>query len=138
MAADRWDPCGEMGALRERVNRVFDEMFGPPERGAWAPPVDILERAEAIVFRADIAGVKLEDLNIELEGDTLTFSGERRAEDAAYLRRERPQGPLRRSFTLGVPVDAAGVKATYRDGMLEIILPKSRETRAGPVKVPVE
>jgi len=147
MLRDPWDPFGEMNALRRRVNRAFDEMLarsrqaaGPAVPAAWAPLVDILETEEALVFRAEIAGAKMEHLEIELDGNTLTLSGERtpRDEAAAYLRVERPQGPLRRSFTIGVPVDPAGAKATYRDGLLEVVLPKSRESRPRRVTVPVE
>ena len=144
MSVERWDPFGEMGALHDRVNRLFDEMWSRSERPAsggpvWAPLVDILETEEAIVLRAEVAGVKQEDLEIELDGDTLTLSGERKADDVgATLRIERPRGRFRRSFTIGVPVDQAKARATCREGLLEITLPKSRERRPRQVKVQVE
>jgi HSP20 family protein len=143
MLPNRWDPFGEMQALRERVNRAFDEMVArdraPAEPAAWAPLVDILETDDAIVLRADVAGARLQDLNIEIDGDTLTLSGERKADEGGtYLRVERPHGPLRRSFTIGAPIDQAHVKATYHNGVLEITLPKSREARPKQVKVQVE
>jgi HSP20 family protein len=143
MCADRWDPFGEMGALHDRLNRAFEEMVsrrdGPAaEPSAWAPLVDILETDRALVFRADLAGVRVEDLAVELDGNTLTLTGRRKTEDAAYLRIERPHGPLRRSFTIGTAVDPRRVKATYRNGVLEIVLPKSGELNPQRVKVQLE
>jgi HSP20 family protein len=140
MDAGHWDPFGEMDALRSRMDRMLERMLVPAERPAyWAPPVDIVETEQAIVLRADVPGVRLEDLDIELDGDTLTLRGERRAQpEGGLLRMERPQGRLERSFAIGVPIDAACVKATYRRGVLEITLPKAGEAKPRQVRLQVE
>ena len=108
----------------------------------WAPAVDIFEDREEIVVKAELPGLKQQDIDIELTGDTLTLKGERRFEDTQrrdnYVRVERAYGHFQRSFTIGVPVQHDAVKASYRDGLLEIHLPKSEETKPKKVQVTAE
>src|SRR5262245_58588449 len=93
----------------------------------WSPAVDVYEDQEAIVIRADLPGVKQEDIDIELNGETLTIRGERKFEDEQrrdnYVRIERQYGAFQRSFTIGIPVEADKVRATYRNGILELTVP---------------
>jgi len=145
MGVLRWDPFAELASLRERVNRVFEESMRPEDRReqsparAWAPLVDIYETPAEIVVEADLAGVKQDDIEIQVMGDTLTLRGERKdTEGRNYVRVERPYGPFSRSFTIGTPIDQAGVKARYKDGVLEITLPKAEEAKPKQVKVQVD
>ena len=98
--AIRWDPFADMSRLRSQINRIFEEAMGRPERGepassrTWAPAVDIYETDEAPIVQAELAGMRREDFDIELTGDTLTIRGDRQLEDGRrFLRVERPRGP---------------------------------------------
>ncbi|MCC6446941.1 MAG: Hsp20/alpha crystallin family protein [Armatimonadetes bacterium] len=142
----RWDPFADMVSLRDQINRVFDESMrqdagrreAAPAR-AWPPAVDVLEDADSIVIKADLPGLKQDDIHIDLTGDTLTLKGERRFEEEQkrenYLRIERTYGTFQRSFQLGVPVDADKVKASYQDGALTITLPKAEAIKPHRVEI---
>jgi len=142
----RWDPFSDLAALRDRVNRVFEEsLTRPGERRepaasrSWAPLVDIYETPAEIVLLADIAGVQQDDLDVQVTGDTLTIKGERKPQqDRQYVRVERPYGVFLRSFTIGTPIDQAQVRAHYREGVLEVILPKAAEAHPRQVQVQVD
>ncbi len=147
MSLARWDPFRELEALQEDVNRLFQESMARPRRETsaarvWAPPVDVVEDDEKIIVRAEIPGMKKEDIDIELTGDTLTIRGERKLENEEkkenMVRVERAYGRFQRSFTIGVPVKSNEVKAAYRDGILEITIPKSEEIKPKKVDVSVE
>jgi HSP20 family protein len=101
--------------------------------------VDVAETQDGIVLRAELPGMRQEDIDIELTGDTLTLRGERKFENREqrenFVRVERSYGRFQRSFTLGVPVQHDQVRANYRDGVLEIVLPKSEATRPRKVQV---
>ena len=146
----RFDPFEDMARLQREVNRLFEDGSRSSGRGGaelasartWAPAVDIFEDREEIVVKAELPGLRQEDIDIELTGDTLTLKGERKFEDAPrkdnYVRVERAYGQFQRSFTIGVPVRHDGVKASYKDGILEIRLPKSEETKPKKVQVTAE
>ena len=143
----RFDPFEDVVRLQREVNRLFEDNTRVRGRdGAemasartWAPPVDILEDQNEIVVRAELPGLKQEDIDIELTGDTLVIKGERKFEDAQrkdnYVRVERSYGAFQRVFTVGVPVEHDGVKASYKDGVLEVRLPKSEATKPKKVQV---
>lgn len=146
MAIMRWDPFKEMEALRERMDRLFEDFFGRTraleetlrERG-WLPPVDIYETEGEIILKADLPGVKKEDVSIEVKDNVLTLQGERKPEDVKpenYYRMERSYGTFQRSFSLPSTVDQERIRARFRDGVLEIVLPKLE--RAKPKAIPVE
>ena len=101
--------------------------------------MDIFEDQNEIVVKAELPGLKQEDIDIELTGDTLTIKGERKFEDTQrkdnYVRVERSYGHFQRSFTIGVPVQHDDVKASYKDGVLEVHLPKSEATKPKKVQV---
>jgi HSP20 family protein len=143
----RWDPFRDLEALQENVNRLFQESMGRPRHEpvserAWVPVVDVLSDDDKIVVRAEIPGMKREDIDIELNGDMLTIKGERKFQDEEhkenYVRVERAYGNFQRSFTLGVPVKATEIKAAYKDGVLEITIPKAEEVKPKKVEVAVE
>ncbi|MHB0937830.1 MAG: Hsp20/alpha crystallin family protein [Armatimonadota bacterium] len=147
MSMVRWDPFADMAQLREQVNRLFEQSLTrngrePVSTRTWAPLVDIEETADALVLHVELPGVTPEEIAIQIEGDTLTIRGERKfaqeAKDRQYVRIERAYGAFMRTFTLGVPVKQADVKASYREGVLEIVLPKAEEVKPKQIQIQVE
>jgi HSP20 family protein len=128
------------------MSRIFDEALvkykglSAPS-GAWNPPVDIYETEDAIVLKAELPGVDLDSVSVEVTESTLVLKGERRFEKSLkeenYHRMERLYGTFQRVFSLPNLVDRAEVKANFKDGVLKIIVPKGIEERPGGVKVPV-
>jgi HSP20 family protein len=136
----RWDPFRDLSVLQDKINRIFNETTRPAEGSTrtWAPVVDIIETEGDLIVRAEIPGMKREDIDIEITSESLTIKGERKFDEQnkeGYLRVERPYGPFQRSFSIGVPVDAEKVKAAYQDGILEVVIPKSEAVK--PKKIPV-
>jgi HSP20 family protein len=145
----RWQPATparDLLRMQGDMDRLIESVFGAtPSRGALgmdgSPAVDIEENADGFVLRADLPGVPQKDVKVSLHGDLLTLRGERvlekeRAENGTH-RVERFSGAFERSFTLGVPVRADQVKATYRDGVLEIRVPKAEEARTREIEIQV-
>jgi HSP20 family protein len=121
--------------MQSEMNRMFDEMFGnlartsgSRQRGEtpsqWAPALDVLQEDGDIVVRAELPGVKLEDVDITLHNGVLTISGERRAEEqregSGYYVRERRYGSFRRSMGLPEGIDESKIHARFQDGVLEV------------------
>lgn len=139
----RFDPYRNLGLLHNRVNRLFNETFphdpGEEPAQAWAPPVDIFEHGDDLVMRAELPGVMKEDLDVRVEGNVLTLRGERRRDQAiseeSYHRIERSYGAFTRSFTLPGSVDANGIRATFKDGVLDLVLPKAEDARPRKIEV---
>jgi len=143
-----WDPFSDMRSVRERINRLFDERFAgfpaPTEETftrEWAPPVDIHEDKDNIVVKAEVPGMKKEDVSIEIKDNVLTLKGERKFEKETkkedYHRMERSYGSFVRSFSLPSAIKVDKVVANYKDGILEITLPKAEEAKpkAIPIKI---
>jgi HSP20 family protein len=135
MALARWTPARDIPSIRDEMNRLVNEFLGrgPGEEGtwssgAWMPPVDIYESDEALVVKAELPGFSKEDIAVELKDNTLMLRGERKREaemqEGNYHRMERTYGVFQRSFVLPTTVDQQKVKATYKDGVLELTLPK--------------
>jgi HSP20 family protein len=107
--------------------------------GQWTPVVDIFERAESIVLRADLPGVEPEDIDLRVEDGTLILRGQRRApgdvrpED--MHRAERPHGAFVRTFSLPSNVDHSGIRATQKNGVLEVVLPRRPEPRGKAIRI---
>lgn len=143
------DPWRDFGSLQERINRMFDDTMRalyPQEgeefgRGAWMPAVDIRETEDGYIVKADLPGLKKEDIQIDLKDSTLTLKGEKKFEEKVskdnYIRTERAYGTFVRSFTLPHNVDAEKIKASYKDGVLELTLPKKEEAKPKQIKVEV-
>jgi HSP20 family protein len=130
----------EMVTMREQMNRLVNEFFGRGSgeeggwtAGAWMPPVEIYDMDDALMVRVELPGVAKEDVHVELHENTLTLRGERKADpqvkEEQYHRQERMYGPFQRTFRLPTPVDTEKVQATYRDGLLELKLPKSEAVK---------
>ncbi|MFO8111342.1 MAG: Hsp20/alpha crystallin family protein [Desulfosalsimonadaceae bacterium] len=145
MALARTNPWAALPTLQNRVNRLFDDMF--PEISAgddmglmdWRPVVDTYEKDNAIVVNAELPGVKKEDISIDVKNNMLTISGERKDEENIheddYYRNERFYGRFQRSFTLPDNVDADKVDATYKDGVLEVKIPKTEDSARKKIEV---
>jgi HSP20 family protein len=148
MTITRWDPFHDLASIQDRVNRLFQETLARQrgqetlESGQWAPPVDIFETPDRIVLRADLPGLEQKDIELRVNDGILTLRGERRAEADVkpddFHRAERPHGPFVRSFSLPINVDQAGIRATQKNGVLEVILPKKQESQARAIKVEVK
>jgi HSP20 family protein len=142
MTLVRWDPLQQLVAMSNRLNRTLNDPYTPRTEnafGAWTPPVDIFEKQDHLVIRAEIPGVQKEDMDLRIENGVLTLHGERKQdteirEDAAH-RVERVYGMFTRSFTLPTTVDAAKVTATYKDGILEVSVPKAETARPKQVEI---
>ena len=149
MTLIRWSPTSvaplrEISSVQDEVNRLFDGIF---TRGSlrgdlsaiFTPAVDIEETAEEFVVRVDLPGVAQKDVKVSLIGDTLTLRGERHSESknegSHTQRRERVHGTFERSFKMGRTVRADQVKAQYRDGVLEVRVPKAEEARVREIEV---
>lgn len=148
MSLIRWSPRQDGQTLLSpyrAMDGLIDELFSsqPLRSGAspLTPPIDVEETPEAYVFRADLPGVIAKDVKITVTGDTLTLKGERKHEEqkseGTLQRIERSYGAFERSFTLGTTVRPDQVRATYRDGVLEVRVPKADEARAREVEVQV-
>ena len=147
MTLVRWTPAftpsRDLITMQDEVNRFIDSFFRANGQHAKATPftplVDIEETPEAFVLRADLPGVPQQDVKVSLMGDTLTIHGERHEEQTEQsgtrLRIERSGGVFERSFTLGAAVRSDAVKATYRDGVLEIRVPKAEEARLREIQI---
>ena len=149
MSIVRWTPRrsngNDLGSLRTEMDRVLEDFFTPvPLKQEWAlltPPVDVEVTPDAYVFRADLPGVNSKDVKVTVSGETLTLRGERKREEQksenSLYRIERLYGAFERSFTLGTPVRTDQVHAAYRDGVLEIRVPKADEARPREIEVKV-
>lgn len=132
--------------LRRREARLWEPFFRfqfvPEEQQAagWSPAVDVLEEKERIVVKVEAPGMDEKDLRILFEDGILTVSGERkfeRKDDRSYHRIERAYGTFTRTFTLPRTVDAARIAAHYRNGVLEIEIPKKEESRPKQIQINV-
>lgn len=146
MTLNRWDPLRDLLNFQEKVNRLAHRHF--EERCAftgptWGPPVDVLETPDSYIFRVDLPGVGRDQISIEVRGTRLIIQGERPAPDeppiTAYHRMECKTGRFQRTFNLQGLVNVDDAKATYVDGVLEVVLPKAQEFgRAGVTIVCLE
>ena len=140
----RWNPLTDLTSLHNQMNRLFDStLYGwPTEPGtrAWAPPADIHETDNELVVTADLPGVDLKSIDVRVENNVLSITGERKLQEAAengnVHRVERLYGSFARSFMLSTPVDTAKVHANYKDGVLKITLPKAEQAK--PKRIAIE
>lgn len=123
--------AADLQELRNRMNHFLSDE-GEGAR-LWMPVVDVTENDDEIVLEAELPGMKKEEIDVQLNGDTLTLRGERRIEraekDERYHRIERQYGAWQRSFQIEVPIDAAKISADYNDGVLCVRLPKAENVK---------
>jgi HSP20 family protein len=152
MSVERWRPFGGAmdrwaGAsdIQTEVNRLFDNFFGRPVSSAagraWAPAVDLYETSDDLVLTLELPGIREKDVAVSITGDLLSVKGERRFEhdvkERQLLHVERVYGKFERLVQLPIPVQADKVKASYRDGVLEIRLPKTEEIKPKEIKIDI-
>src|SRR6266571_4817477 len=146
----RWEPLREFSTMQDRMNRMnrlFRESYSPegPEEAltttSFAPPVDIYEDEHTITLKLEVPGIDEKDIDVRIEGNTLSVHGERKIEkeekEENFRRVERQYGSFTRNFTLPTTVDSEKVTATYDKGVLKIALPKKAEAKPKQIKVNV-
>jgi HSP20 family protein len=146
MALIRWEPVAELNTIQNEMNRLFNNFFEAPtgrsngsSTSRWIPAMDLVETADHYVLRADLPGLSDEDVNVQLEDNVLTISGERKTEQhterEGYYRLERAFGGFSRSLTLPDGVDPDSVQAHFDRGVLEITIPKPEQKKPRQVQI---
>ena len=138
-----WDPFNHLTNLRDEINRLFEVPYGDGGRESeffgWAPPMDLYEDKNNLMVRAELPGMKKEDIDISLHEGSLVISGERKEESQSgqgdASRSERFFGRFQRALELPKSVNAESVSATYQDGILTVTLPKSEESKPKQITV---
>lgn len=134
----RWEPFAELADLRSRIDRAFVD-FTDSEARSWAPPMDVIRQDGELVLRADVPGIEPTEIQIEVEGDQLSLSGEQTEEsetsDESFMRRERRSGSFIRTIRLPDGCDTSRIQATTHDGVLEIHVPVDETTEARKIAV---
>ncbi|MFQ5846876.1 MAG: Hsp20/alpha crystallin family protein [Candidatus Methylomirabilales bacterium] len=149
MAIVRWDPFQDLVSLQDRMNRFFEQTMarsrGDREgvvAGTWAPAVDIYETADSVVLKAELPGLTKDDIDMQVRDNILTLKGERRLEkevkEENYLRVERAYGNFQRAFTIPAAVQADKIRAVFKDGILEVNIPKAEEAKPKQIKIEVK
>uniref|UniRef100_A0A7C4GFL1 Hsp20/alpha crystallin family protein n=1 Tax=candidate division WOR-3 bacterium TaxID=2052148 RepID=A0A7C4GFL1_UNCW3 len=141
-----WEPFAGVSTLRDEMDRLFDAFTGRLTRGRedgyWIPPLDIEETKDALIVRAELPGMKKDEIKVSISGDTLTLSGERRHETEekgkTFCRIERAYGRFQRSVVLPAEIDGDKAKAAYKAGVLELTLPKSARSKAHEITIVAE
>lgn len=147
MALIRWEPFREVESLQKEMNRLFDRLV-PTDVGngekmglSFIPAAEITETPEAVQIKLEIPGMKAKDLNLEVTADSLTINGERKSEikteEEGFTRTEFRYGKFHRVIPLPVRVDNNNVTAEYKDGILNLTLPKAEEEKNKVVKVSI-
>lgn len=140
----RWEPFREMTSLRDAMDRLFEDSFVRPTR-LWPGqlvgeiPIDMYQTANDVVVKASLPGVKPEEVDISITGDTLTIRGEHKEEHEAkqedYFCKERRYGAFSRSVMLPVQVKTDKAEATFENGTLTLTLPKAEEVKPKQIKI---
>lgn len=142
MAVVRWDPLRDITSLRDEMNRLFSRSIGDGYSGAaqtWAPAIDVVEQPDAIVVTADVPGLSAGEIDIQVDDNVLSISGERKfettVEDGRYYRLERSYGRFSRSLGLPQGVKADEISARIDNGVLELRVPKADEVKPRKIAV---
>lgn len=153
MAIQRWRPWDELREMERHMDEMTRHplMMGrrplvwwrvPTEELGWTPSVEVYEKGDNFVVRAELPGMKKEELDISVLGDTLTIKGERKTESEVkeedYYRCELCYGKFSRSVALPTAVEAGKVEANYENGILQITLPKAKEAKPKKIEVKVK
>jgi HSP20 family protein len=148
MAIIRWEPARELQSIQQEMNRLFGSFFDTPATPGnggglrrWIPAMDLVEESDHYVLHADLPGLSDQDVNIELEDNVLTISGERKSEHEqrkeGFHRVERASGRFSRSLTLPEGIDPDSVKANFDKGVLEVRIPKPEQRKPRRVAISV-
>ena len=147
MAVIRWEPARELQAIQQEMNRLFGSAYPQGNGGngssvsRWIPLMDVAEDEEHFVVRADLPGIEETDVNVELEDNVLTISGERKSDSEertdGYHRIERAYGSFSRSLTLPEGIAAEAIRASFDKGVLEVRIPKPEQRKPRKVAINV-
>lgn len=151
MSIVKWSPLKELEDMRKDMDRLFGEFFPPltrrrrtwlkPEMGVIVPDIEMYDRKDEIVVKAEVPGVTKEDIDLTITKDSLTLKGEIKKEEEVneedYYACERSYGSFTRTIALPVEVDSAKAKASFKNGVLEIVLPKREEAKPKEIKIEV-
>jgi len=148
MSLVKWDPFRELESVSDHLNRIFGRSLTKSDMGKemltlndWTPSVDISENASAYLIKGEIPGVKKEDVKVNIQNGMLTIQGERKMEKEEegkkYHRIERCYGSFLRSFQIPDDADENAIKAEFKDGMINVTLPKSEKAKPKAINVEV-
>lgn len=140
------NPFSELETLQKEMNRLFDfSLSRHPQLessflgGQWVPSLDVYDKKDAVVVKSDLPGMTKDEIDVSIENDILTIKGEKKREedtkDENYIRSERFYGTFQRSIALPASVDASKAKASFKDGVLELVLPKKEEAKPKQIKI---
>jgi len=144
MSIARWDPFLELKTLEDRMSRWLDRSTRPTEGSfmsafEFTPPADVYEDESKITLKMEVPGIKQEDLDIHIDGNTLSVDGERKVEQDEkrenFRRVERQYGSFSRSFELPSSADCDKISANFQDGILQIEVPKRAEARGKQIQI---
>jgi len=149
MTTVKWDPFRNVAALQDRINRMFEDSFSQASGSedemssyGWRPSVDIYEVEAGIVIKADLPGVKKEDVSVEVKDNILTLKGMRTQDadsgDECYFCQERNFGQFQRTFTLQYNVAPEKIKASFKNGVLKVTVPEPEEEQPRKIRVNID
>ena len=142
----QWNPLQDLVVLQDRMNRLFEDATQRHtetgesdafERADWTPAADIYETDTGYSIALDVPGIKRDAIQIDIDDNRLIVKGTRLIDDARARRNERPRGKFLRSFTVPSSVDQGKIGAEYKDGVLQIRLPKRAEQKAQKIEVKI-
>jgi len=144
-----WDPLRDLSGIQEKMNQLFEDTFSRTRvrdealgKGMWTPAVDIYETDDAVVVKAELPGLEKDQIGVEVKDGILTLHGERKFEkevtEENYHRIERAYGSFHRSFSLPSSVEQDKIGAKFKDGVLEVTLPKREQAKPKQIKVDVK
>ena len=145
MTLVKWEPFRELMVMQDRMTRLFDDTLsriwkGEVAQGIWSPPVDVVETGTEIIVKADLPEMSQDEIGIKVEDGTLTIEGERKflkeTPEESDIQIERSYGTFRRTFAIPRMIDQEKIKASYKDGVLRIVLPKKEHVY--PKQITVE
>ena len=151
MSIVKWSPLKELEEMRKDMDRLFDEFFSPvtrrrrgwlkPEMGVIVPNIEMYDRKNEIVLKAELPGVDKENIDLTITKDSITLKGEVKKEEEIkeedYYASERSYGSFTRTIALPAEVDSEKSKASFKNGVLEIVLPKREEAKPKEIKIEV-
>ncbi|HSS22613.1 MAG TPA: Hsp20/alpha crystallin family protein [Pyrinomonadaceae bacterium] len=142
-----WNPLHDLVSLQDRMNRLFEDLSqrrsndanlsDEVESADWYPAADVYESENNYVVAVDLPGIDRTTLDISIDDDRLTIKGRRNAQEATQHRRERPEGKFLRTFSVPSSVDQSGINADYKEGVLQVFLPKRSERKSQRVEINV-
>lgn len=144
-----WDHFRDLETIQNEMNKMFNSsLAGWGDRdtglleGVWSPAIDVYDSKDNVMVKADIPGMKKEEIEVSVHGDTLIIKGEKKQEkevkEKDYVRTERFYGSFNRAITLPGAVDASKVNASYKNGVLELVLPKKEESKPKQLKIDIK